>query len=63
VKNPIVIYVEEKNVHVSEINFPAVTICPGLVLATDSIIKLDYDQIIDDLNSGRKSMENFTENQ
>jgi hypothetical protein len=41
-KNPSVIYVEEKQVRVSDINFPAVSICPGVVLERENLLDLDY---------------------
>jgi hypothetical protein len=61
VKNPIVIYIEEKTVHISSINFPAITLCPGLVLARDDFTFLDYDNIVNDIKSQRRSLKNFTE--
>jgi hypothetical protein len=60
-KNPIVIYVEEKQARVADINFPAVSICPGLVLARESHVDLDYDGIIRDLEKGLKKIEDLSD--
>jgi hypothetical protein len=51
-KNPSVIYVEEKHVRVTDINFPAVSICPGVVLERETYLDLDYDGIVRDLEKG-----------
>jgi hypothetical protein len=61
--NPIVFYIEEKQARVSDINFPAITICPGLVLAKSNFVRLDYDQIVDNLRRNRGSLGNLSENE
>lgn len=62
-KNPIVIYVVEKHVNVADINFPAITLCPGLILADADDTKLDYDKIVNNLKSRKISLDDLTENE
>jgi hypothetical protein len=60
-KNPSVIYVEEKQVRVTDINFPAVSICPGVVLERESYLDLNYDGIIRDLEKGSIRIEDLSD--
>ena len=62
-KNPIVIYVVEKGVNVADINFPGITLCPGLILADADDTKLDYDKIVENLKTGKISVDDLTENE
>lgn len=62
-KNPIVIYVEEQHVNVVDLNFPAITLCPGLILADADLTKLDYNKTVGELENGKMSIENLTENE
>jgi hypothetical protein len=61
--NPIVVSIDEKQVRVTEINFPAVTICPGLILARDDYTYFDYDRIVSDLQHGKVSITDLTEHE
>lgn len=54
---PIVIYLDDTPVRVSEINFPSVTICPGLCPIVDGF---DYKPIITGIKSGELELKNFT---
>lgn len=56
-KNPIVFLLDDKPFRVSEINFPSVTLCPGLCPIVD---RVDYKLFIDEIKSGRKDLSNFT---
>ena len=62
-KLPFAIYIEEKRVHVSDLHFPAVTFCPGLILSEDRFTKLDYDKIFHDLATKKLSFQNLTDNE
>jgi hypothetical protein len=60
-KNPSVIYVEENQVFVTDINFPAVSICPGIVLERERHVDLDYDGIVCDLEKGLIRIEDLSD--
>jgi hypothetical protein len=55
-QNHSVMYLDEKQVRVTDINFPAVSICPGIVLEREKSVNLDYDGIIRDLEKGLKTV-------
>ncbi|KAG5679611.1 hypothetical protein PVAND_009171 [Polypedilum vanderplanki] len=44
-KNPIIFYTDQNVVHVQDLNFPSVSICPGIIYRTSIRIVLDYDLI------------------
>jgi len=56
--NPIVIYSDENSISVTEINFPAVTICPALKLDIEGF---DYEGIVEKLNNHELELKNLTE--
>jgi hypothetical protein len=56
-----VFYIEENRVRVTEINYPAITICPGLVLSDNSFTILDYDRAVDAWLKNGTSIENLKE--
>ena len=56
--NPIVIYSDSKAVSVTEINFPAVSICPPLKVGVDGFDGFNYWTISDEILNGTR---NFTE--
>lgn len=60
--NPTVIYTDQKIVYSSEIFFPAMTICPGLVLETPYKIGLEYEKIKTLLKNGQIRIENLSIN-
>jgi hypothetical protein len=51
-KNPIVFYIDDEAIPVSEINFPAVSMCPGLVIRNGEDILIDYNKLKKDFESG-----------
>jgi hypothetical protein len=62
-KNPSVIYVVEKQVRVTDINFPAVSICPGIVLEREFFVDLNYDGIIRGLQNGSIKVEDLSDHE
>jgi hypothetical protein len=60
-KTPIVFYVDDVPVPVTEINFPAITLCPGLIIKNDAEVLIDYTKKAKDLESGRIDKTNFTQ--
>lgn len=76
-KNSIVIHVEEKNVNVADLNFPALTFCPGLIIAEtqatyyspdevgtgDDRVIIDYDKIVEGLKNRKMSIDDLTDQQ
>jgi hypothetical protein len=42
-KNPIVIYTDQNVVPVQDLNFPAISVCPGIVYQTPHHVAFDYD--------------------
>jgi Amiloride-sensitive sodium channel len=62
-KNPIAIYSTEKDVLVTNLNFPAVSMCFGVILSTDQQTLLDYDGIMTSLMGNEISLGNLTPNE
>ncbi|KAG5674049.1 hypothetical protein PVAND_004038 [Polypedilum vanderplanki] len=46
-KNPIVIYTDQNVVHVENINFPAISVCPGIILHTPKRLTFVYKHYVD----------------
>lgn len=57
-KTPIVISLDDTPIHVSEIYFPSVTICPGISPIVDSV---DYKEFVDEIKSGQINLTQFTD--
>lgn len=57
-RNPILTVVDESAISISDIYFPAVTICPSLRLSRE---KFDSLWILNALNGGKLNVKNLTE--
>ena len=55
-KNPTVIYTDQNAVKIEELNFPAVSICPGLIYKTFCHVVIDYELIKAQLLSHEKNI-------
>jgi hypothetical protein len=76
-KNPIIFYIDDEAISITEINFPAVSVCPGLVLRTRRKIKkfqrgpqkdpeeilIDYNKLRSDFEKGLIDRSNFTDSE
>jgi hypothetical protein len=75
-KNPIIFYIDDEAIPITEINFPAVSVCPGLILMVKEKSsfrpKEDYKhpQMLIDYNGLRRSFQkglidqsNFTDSE
>lgn len=62
-KNPVVIYTDQNVIPVQDINFPAVTMCFGLIYKTACRTIFDYDEVKLSLENGTKRIENFILNE
>jgi hypothetical protein len=60
-KTPIIIYTDDDPVSVTDIYFPAVTFCPGIIIESNSLIPLNYDRIINDLKNNRTTIDDISE--
>lgn len=62
-KNPTIIYTDQSVVNVEELNFPAVSICPGLLTKSRCETIIDYDKmkldLIDQPNITRYSLDDL----
>lgn len=59
-KTPLVISLDDTPIRVSEINFPSVTICPGLC---PLVKQVNYKTFVTAIKSGKMSPSNFTKTQ
>jgi hypothetical protein len=59
-KTPIIIYMDDIAVPVTEFYFPAVTFCPGLMIANDIERVFDYDNVKNSLENGEIDFSNLT---
>lgn len=63
-KTPIVVSHDDTSLHVSDIFFPSVTICPGLCSTvhplTGKTKQIDYAPFVDGIKLGELSLSNFT---
>jgi Amiloride-sensitive sodium channel len=57
-KFPIIIYLADDPVYVSDIPFPAVTFCPEILT---QIADFDYNQIVEDIKHGLISIKDLNE--
>jgi len=55
-KNPTVIYTDQNKVNIKELNFPAVSICPGLIYKTLCETVIDYPVIKSQLLNHEKNI-------
>jgi hypothetical protein len=62
-KNPIIISKDDSAISVTEIYFPAVTLCPGLIIATDVERVFDYENVKESLENGEMSFDNLTKSE
>jgi hypothetical protein len=60
-KNPIVFYIDDEAIPVTEIIFPAVSMCPGLIIRNGEEILIDYNKWIEDFENGGTT--NFTDSE
>jgi hypothetical protein len=58
-----VIYTDENTIDVRKIFFPALTICPGLIVERGYQSVIKYDEIAKELRSGRITTANLTEHE
>jgi hypothetical protein len=59
-KTPTIIQIDEFAVQVTEINFPAVTFCPGLIIANDVEKVFDYEKVKNALENDEMDFNNLT---
>ena len=57
-RTPIVVAVDDTPIHVSEIYFPSMTICPGLSTVME---KIDYEKFVTGIKAGKMDLRSFTE--
>jgi hypothetical protein len=60
-KHPIVFYIDDEAIPVTEINFPAVSLCPGLIIRNGPDILIDYNKLKRDFEKGL--IHNFTDSE
>jgi hypothetical protein len=60
IKTPIIIYTDDIAVPVTEIYFPAISICSGLILASTFDRYFDYDKVKNELENGEIDFDNLT---
>jgi hypothetical protein len=60
-KTPIVFYIDDVPIPVTDVNFPAITLCPGLIIKNAAEILIDYNKMTKDLEDGRIDRTNFTQ--
>jgi hypothetical protein len=63
IKTPIITFTDDVPVHITEIYFPAVTFCPGIILASTARKVFDYDQIVNSLENGEMDFDNLTDSE
>lgn len=61
--NPIVIYTDQNVINVEDINFPAVSVCPGVILKAGRKNTLDYKEIMMRITNETMDIEELTENE
>jgi hypothetical protein len=49
-KTPIVFYIDDVSAPVVDINFPAVSFCPGLIIKNDFKVAIEYREIAEKLD-------------
>jgi hypothetical protein len=62
-KNPIIFYIDDEAISVTEINFPAVSLCPGLVLKTTNEMLIDYNTMKRSFEKELIDRSNFTDSE
>jgi hypothetical protein len=60
-KTPIIFYIDDVPVPVTDIYFPAVTLCPGLLVEKSEKVLIDYEQVAEGLEAGRIDRNNLTQ--
>jgi hypothetical protein len=50
-KTPIVFYIDDVSVPVTDINFPAVSFCPGVIIKNAVEVAIEYRKIAEKLDS------------
>jgi hypothetical protein len=60
-RNPIIFYIDDVPLPVTDIYFPAVTVCPGLLMKNSKEVLIDYEKVTEDLEAGRIDRKNLTQ--
>lgn len=59
-RNPIVIYTDDNAIAATDINFPAMTICPSLKLGVEGFNEFNLLQVSKDLESGKLNLNDLS---